>query len=248
MRIFFILLLIVILIIIFYLQLQSKIVKEHFNKNKSSIRDKRVEYELKIDNPNNIRLTTKEIIDIFKKANILEEQNIKSVPNKKSQVVSNKKSPSISNIKNLFISNKKSPVVSDKPGIIRKKCSSNKGNSINRLEKTLRPNGYIFINKDNVEPHVRRLSEENAKYRHMKPGQSVFDSYGYSYMPPESWSVPQNRPPVCIPQKGYKAEALPLYTIGTPLNALEVNKKILPKSKYEEVYDPKYYYPGWISK
>ena len=67
-------------------------------------------------------------------------------------------------------------------------------------------------------------------------------------MPPEVWSVPQDRPPVCIPQKGFEAEALPIYTKGTPLDALEIQQTLMPKFKYEEVYDPKYYYPGWKTK
>ena len=117
-----------------------------------------------------------------------------------------------------------------------------------RLEKTKRPNGYDFVNKDNIEPNVRNKSENNIGFKHIKPGKNLYNSYGYSYMPPESWSVPQDRPPVCIPQKGFKAEAVPLYTIGTPLNALEIQQTLMPKFKYDEVYDPKYYYPGWKSK
>ena len=117
-----------------------------------------------------------------------------------------------------------------------------------RLEKTDRPNGYKFINKDNVEPDVRKNSENKSGYTHIKPGKNLFSSYGYSYMPPEVWSVPQDRPPVCIPQKGFEAEALPIYTKGTPLDALEIQQTLMPKFKYEEVYDPKYYYPGWKTK
>jgi hypothetical protein len=112
------------------------------------------------------------------------------------------------------------------------------------LENTKRPNGYNYIYKDPVEVDVR---DENDPAK-LRPTKKVFDAYGYSYVPPEFWSVPQNRPPVCIPQQGFKAEALPLYTSGTPLDALELNNSILPKFIYEEVYDPKYYYPGYISK
>jgi hypothetical protein len=117
-----------------------------------------------------------------------------------------------------------------------------------RLEKTKRPNGYEFVNKDTVEPVVRLKSEIKSGYTHIKPGKNLFNSYGYSYMPPEVWSVPQDRPPVCIPQKGFEAEALPIYTKGTPLDALEIQQTLMPKFKYEEVYDPKYYYPGWKTK
>ena len=117
-----------------------------------------------------------------------------------------------------------------------------------RLEKIRRPNGYDFVNKDNVDPNIRVKSENKSGYSHIKPGMNLFNSYGYSYMPPEVWSVPQDRPPVCIPQKGFESEALPIYTTGTPLDALEIQQSILPKFKYEQVYDPKYYYPGWKTK
>lgn len=117
-----------------------------------------------------------------------------------------------------------------------------------RLEKTRRPNNYDFINKDNVEPIIRLSAEKKSGYRNIKPGKNLFYAYGYSYMPPEVWSVPQDRPPVCIPQKGFKAEAVPIYTTGTPLDALEIQQSLMPKFKYEEVYDPKYYYPGWKTK
>jgi hypothetical protein len=117
-----------------------------------------------------------------------------------------------------------------------------------RLEKTNRPNGYEFVNKDNIKPKLRLKSEKKFGFKHIKPGKNLFSSYGYSYMPPEVWSVPQDRPPVCIPQKGFKAEALPIYTKGTPLDALEIQQTLMPKFKYEEVYDPKYYYPGWKTK
>jgi hypothetical protein len=112
------------------------------------------------------------------------------------------------------------------------------------LENTKRPNNYNFIYKDQTEVDVRDKNDPPKT----RPTKEVFNAYGYSYVPPEFWSVPQNRPPVCIPQKGYEADVLPTNTTGTPINALEVEGSILPKFIYEEVYDPKYYYPGYISK
>lgn len=110
-------------------------------------------------------------------------------------------------------------------------------------------NYYKLLMKDKVEKKVREKSEKKECITHIKPEiKEVVNQYGYSYLPPEVWSVPQDRPPVCIPQAGFKAEALPMYTVGTPLDALEITDTILPKFTYNEVYDPKYYYPGYQSK
>jgi hypothetical protein len=103
--------------------------------------------------------------------------------------------------------------------------------------------------KDKVETKIRSTSEKKECISHIKPEtKEVINQYGYSYLPPEVWSIPQDRPPVCIPQVGFKAEALPMYTVGTPIDALEISNTILPKFTYNEVYDPKYYYPGYQSK
>ena len=75
----------------------------------------------------------------------------------------------------------------------------------------------------------------------------VFRDWGFSFMPADSWSVPQKRPPVCIPQKHCPvcpdmddkyAGAMKWDSVGS----------ILPKFKYKEIYDPTYYYPGWNAK
>lgn len=110
-------------------------------------------------------------------------------------------------------------------------------------------NYYRLLMKDKVETKIRDKSEKKECITHIKPEiKEVINQYGYSYLPPEVWSVPQDRPPVCIPQVGFKAEALPMYTVGTPIDALEISNTILPKFTYNEVYDPKYYYPGYQSK
>jgi hypothetical protein len=110
-------------------------------------------------------------------------------------------------------------------------------------------NYYKLLMKDKVETKIRSTSEKKECISHIKPEtKEVINQYGYSYLPPEVWSVPQDRPPVCIPQVGFKAEALPMYTVGTPIDALEISNTILPKFTYNEVYDPKYYYPGYQSK
>lgn len=80
-----------------------------------------------------------------------------------------------------------------------------------------------------------------------QPNKKIYSKYGYSYMPATSWSVPQQRPPSCIPQK--KCPVCPVVDKGTPVDAVEWSQvgSILPKFEYKEVYNPNYYYPGWIS-
>ena len=62
-----------------------------------------------------------------------------------------------------------------------------------------------------------------------KPNIEVYNQYGYSYMPPESWSVPQERPPVCYGSSIPNPEAI--NTDGVPVDALEW-KQILPNFTY----------------
>jgi hypothetical protein len=167
----------------------------------------------------------------------------KPVSKKKEEVEKPKKAPLI------FPEPPKSKLVAPKKEAVSvdNQLITNDEKKERELEITRRQNGYTYIYSDPVEKSVRTKAEKET-YAHKKTGQKVYDSYGFTYMPPESWSVPQQRPPVCLPQKGFKAEAVPLYTAGTPLDALEIQQQIMPKFKYEEVYDPKYYYPGWISK
>ena len=108
-------------------------------------------------------------------------------------------------------------------------------------------NTYKLLLKDPVETKIRDDTEKDAGYTHMRP--NVSDPYktdGYSFINPALWDVPQQRPPICIPQKGYEATVQPLPTTGTPLEALEW-KETLPRMTYNQVYDPKYYYPGYQS-
>ena len=74
---------------------------------------------------------------------------------------------------------------------------------------------------------------------------------GYSFMPPETWNVPQDRVPVCVPDKWNKRPSA-VFDRGTPTNVLELDENgnmatneddvhftnvgsILPKFKYEQL-------------
>lgn len=60
---------------------------------------------------------------------------------------------------------------------------------------------------------------------------------------PNSWKDIPGRAPACIPSSDHKNNVLPLFTQGTPLNALEYTSVggILPKFTYAEIFDPKDY-------
>ena len=74
---------------------------------------------------------------------------------------------------------------------------------------------------------------------------------GYTYVPPENWSVPQYRPPVCISSSPNPLKLTGLVDRGLPLNVLELNPQgevadtetdvslsnvgsMMPNFKYEE--------------
>ena len=74
---------------------------------------------------------------------------------------------------------------------------------------------------------------------------------GYSFMPPETWNVPQDRAPVCVPD-GWTKRPSAVFDRGTPTNVLELDANgnmatneddvhftnvgsILPKFKYEQL-------------
>jgi hypothetical protein len=73
---------------------------------------------------------------------------------------------------------------------------------------------------------------------------------GYSFMPPETWNVPQERAPICVPD-GWTKRPSAVFDRGTPTNVLELDENgnmstneddvhftnvgsILPKFKYEQ--------------
>ncbi len=83
----------------------------------------------------------------------------------------------------------------------------------------------------------------------LQPSKEIFGAYGWSYMPPQSWSVPQKRPPVCIPTQGQQSTVTAIYDKSVPTDVLDWTQvgSILPKFEYKEEYNPDYYHPGWIA-
>ncbi|MDA7573744.1 hypothetical protein N8751_00515 [bacterium] len=90
----------------------------------------------------------------------------------------------------------------------------------------------------------------NIKFDHKEPSKKIMSAYGWSYMPPQTWSVPQKRPPVCIPDKDRQATVMPIFDKGTPVDAMSWTQanNLLPKTEYTEKYNANYYYPGWVAQ
>lgn len=88
------------------------------------------------------------------------------------------------------------------------------------------------------------------KFDHKQPSIKIASAYGWSYMPPHYWSVPQKRPPACIPSPENTATVTPIYDKSVPVDVLDYTQvgSILPKFEYNEVHNPDYYYPGWIAE
>ena len=109
-----------------------------------------------------------------------------------------------------------------------------------------------ITDEQNFMPNLQRLESQDPykssrTYNQNEPSMMMAQQAGWSFIPPYFWSVPQKRPPACIPQKGFEEEIKPVLDMGVPLNALKFTEggSILPKFEYKEVYNPNYYYPGW---
>jgi hypothetical protein len=108
--------------------------------------------------------------------------------------------------------------------------------------------GPEFIKQgQNINNNFAYKPEYNTN--HMEPSKEVYAAYGWSYMPPQSWSVPQKRPPVCIPAQGQQNTVAAIYDKSVPTDALDWTQvgSILPKFEYKEVHNPDFYHPGWVA-
>ena len=72
---------------------------------------------------------------------------------------------------------------------------------------------------DWIDKIEEKLKHEKKDRYHMQPNKASFALlHGQSFMPPSSWSVPQKRPPPCIPQE--KCPVCPSNTGGGPAEPL----------------------------
>ena len=107
------------------------------------------------------------------------------------------------------------------------------------------------INKNECKAYISGRSEDDDKLMTEAIKNNTWKQVhpGYQLVDPNKWSVPQKRPPVCLPDKVKLPSAV--FTEGTPINVLEFDKygnmanteelvsqtnvgSILPKFKYQE--------------
>jgi len=140
--------------------------------------------------------------------------------------------------------------------IMSEESSNNLNNPNDKIYQEAKTNDFKLLSHNTPNKVVSMDKNQNIGYRtnikfnHLEPTKKIMSAYGWSYMPPQSWSVPQKRPPVCIPSKENRTKIMPLLDKGVPVNALDWTKvgSILPKFEYSEHYNPDYYYPGWKSQ
>jgi hypothetical protein len=110
------------------------------------------------------------------------------------------------------------------------------------------------------QPNKKLIEKYSEKY---EPNPKILSPYGFTYMPNTLWSVPQHRPPVCIPQE--KVEPRPIVVQSKYSDVLEFTGlgSILPRFDYKENYNysveelknianqkrfnSNYYYPGYYT-
>ena len=145
-----------------------------------------------------------------------------------------------------------------------KKKIENQNKKINKLDsKVADSNDKYFAsikNRDSklleANDGVKPIDPSNfsfkpkIEFKHKEPSRKIASAYGWSFMPPHYWSVPQKRPPSCIPNKQDTATVTPIYDKSVPVDVMDYTQvgSILPKFEYNEVHNPNYYYPGWIAK
>ncbi len=80
------------------------------------------------------------------------------------------------------------------------------------------------VTEKNRPKHRKRYSKcpKTGDNIFWEPQPNILSPYGYVYMPNTVWEVPQKRDPIC--KTGSKNMVCPVYTSGTPDDALEYGK------------------------
>jgi hypothetical protein len=126
------------------------------------------------------------------------------------------------------------------------KKSANKSKKNKKSKKSKKSKKEHMANGDgnNSAPESMNInSQMNCKPRSFRLGQ-----YGWSYLPPTTWSVPQQRPPVCLPSEPSNQVA-GIYDSNIGSKYSEYLSRESWDTKMEKVnmvYDKNYYYPGYV--
>lgn len=133
------------------------------------------------------------------------------------------------------IYNEKVRIPINKAGANKYKTFENKIRQEAKLGYIAEPLGYTYSYKPDYY------------FDHMQPSKNIAIQYGWSYMPPQLWSVPQKRAPVCIPASQNDTETIqPMLDKSVPTNAVAWNDT-LPMTVFDKEFNADYYYPGYIS-
>jgi hypothetical protein len=92
----------------------------------------------------------------------------------------------------------------------------------------------------------------SIKYPEKEANRNIASQYGWSFIPPQFWSVPQPRPPICLPADNNVSTVTAIYDKSVPLNVLELSKVNFPENTTgvdKRFLNSDYYYPGvYINK
>ena len=95
---------------------------------------------------------------------------------------------------------------------------------------------YGYQSNLQQEQDLRNKLQQTQQLHTTKPNTN--STYGWNYIPPQYWRVPQQRPPVCTPSSNCPPnKVMPILDKGAPVDALEWTQvgSILPKFQYNEV-------------
>ena len=92
----------------------------------------------------------------------------------------------------------------------------------------------------------------SIRYPEKEANREIASQYGWSFIPPQFWSVPQPRPPICLPADNNVSTVTSIYDKSVPLNVLELSKVNFPENTTgvdKRFLNSDYYYPGvYINK
>ena len=86
--------------------------------------------------------------------------------------------------------------------------------------------------KMSEEEYIKGGDMETGGPKPLKQLDPNFSYYGWTYMPPQTWSVPQRKPPICL---GETEKVLEYPTIGYPIESLNWEPELTEKYKLEQM-------------